>query len=72
MLTWMVLLIAGLMVLYVGYLHLQLYISRRIINALQETTLAVEERSGRAAIKPALAALGLLILVAGVVATWAG
>lgn len=60
----------GLLVGYIGYLHLQLHISRRIISALQETTVTTEseERSG---LKPALAMFGVLILVAGAVASWA-
>ncbi len=49
------------LVLYIAYLHLQLYISRRIISAFQQTTLAVD-KSGRLGLKPALAAAGLLLL----------
>lgn len=57
------LVIAGL-VLYAAWLNLQLYISRRIISALQETTVTAE--AGRPfPLKPALAGLGLLILAAG-------
>lgn len=65
--TLFVVAIGGLL-LYVGYLHLQLYISRRIISALQETTVTAEAGSAPG-LKPALAVLGMLILAAGVVAS---
>ncbi|MBL8058443.1 MAG: hypothetical protein JNK29_17190 [Anaerolineales bacterium] len=61
---------AGL-ALYAVYLHLQLYISRRIISALQETTVTAEPTRPFDA-RPALAVLGLLILAAGAVLNWAG
>lgn len=61
---------AGGLALYAGYLHLQLYISRRIISALQETTVTAEPARPFDA-RPALAFLGLLILAAGAVLTWA-
>jgi hypothetical protein len=62
------LLVVGALVLYIAYLHLQLHISRRIINAFQETTLA--EKEGRLNLKPALAMLGVLIVVAGFALNW--
>lgn len=61
--------IAGGLLLYALYLRVQLYISQRIITALQETTVTAEADRGFDA-RPALAALGLLILLAGVAATW--
>jgi hypothetical protein len=62
-------LIVGALVVYIGYLHLQLYISRRIINAFQETTLA--EKEGQLSLKPVLALFGALILLAGFALNWA-
>ncbi len=55
---------------HIGYLHLQLYINRRIISALQETTVAAQDGERTPGFKPALAALGLLILAAGVILAW--
>lgn len=60
--------LCGLALTYIGYLHLQLYISRRIIHALQETTVTAEAE-GRSGLKPALAVFGLLLLAAGALAS---
>lgn len=62
--------LAGLALIYIAYLHLQLYVSRRIISALQETTVTAEA-AGRSSLKPALALFGLLLLAAGALAGWA-
>ena len=63
--------VSGALVLYVGYLHLQLHISRRIISALQETTVLAEPARSFDA-RPVLAGLGLLILLAGALWRWVG
>ncbi len=60
--------LCGLALIYIAYLHLQLYISRRIISALQETTVTAEA-GGRSGLKPALALFGLLLLAAGALAS---
>lgn len=59
----------GALLLYALYLRVQLYISQRIITALQETTVTAPAERGFDA-RPALAALGGLILLAGVVTAW--
>jgi hypothetical protein len=63
--------VAGGLALYAGYLHLQLYISRRIISALQETTVLAEPARPFDP-RPALAVIGVLILIAGALLNWAG
>lgn len=70
MLAEIMLVFVGLLIGYIAYLHLQLHISRRIISALQETTVTAET-AGRFNVKPVLALFGVLILVAGAVASWA-
>jgi hypothetical protein len=54
--------LVGLFLLYIGYLQLQLYISRRIINALQETTL-VAEPERRPGFNPVPLAFVMFVLI---------
>ncbi|MBP7693829.1 MAG: hypothetical protein KA764_18045 [Anaerolineales bacterium] len=61
--------LSGGLLLYAGYLRLQLHISRRIISALQETTVTAEAARPFDP-RPALAGLGLLILIAGAALNW--
>lgn len=60
-----VLLVVAVLVVYIGYLHLQLHISRRIITALQEATLAGHEPERKWNLKFVLTLFGLAVLLAG-------
>jgi hypothetical protein len=63
-------LLAGFLLIYIGYLHLQLYISRRIISALQVTTVVTQANERKLGLKSALSVLGLLLVITGMVLVW--
>lgn len=55
--------IVGGLLLYVGYLHLQLYINRRVIASLRATNVTLVEKPATQEYRPMLAAVGGIILV---------
>lgn len=55
----------GGLALYIGWLHLQLYISRRVIQELQHTTLATTPASAAFNWRGMLVVLAVLALLAG-------
>jgi glucan phosphoethanolaminetransferase (alkaline phosphatase superfamily) len=60
-----IVILLSLAVAYVGYLQLQLYISRRIIQALQTTNLEPADKVQRTSSRWLLFAVGFLLLAGG-------
>jgi len=59
----LVIIVIGGMLLYVGYLQLQLYISRKVNAALRATNVTLIEKPASREYRPMLAALAGIILV---------
>lgn len=56
--------VVGGLFVYIGYLHLQLYISRRVIASLRSANVTLSEKPATSDYRPMLAALFGLALVA--------
>jgi hypothetical protein len=59
----LIIIFAGGMLLYVGYLHLQLHISRKVNAALRATNVTLIEKPASKEYRPMLAALAGIVLV---------
>jgi hypothetical protein len=55
----------GLMLLYIAWMHIQLYISRRVIATLRQTSIKVSQAQPSLDPRPILAGLGGLVLLGG-------
>lgn len=65
--TMLTLVIIGALILYAGYLRLQLHINRRIISAFQAAAVVVPPSKPRPDSQTGLFAVGVLLLAFGVV-----
>jgi hypothetical protein len=65
-------LILSVLLLYIAWLHIQLYISRRVIASLRQTTVTIAQKRPTLDPRPVLAGLGGMILLAGLIAGWLG
>ena len=63
-------LIVGVLLLYIAWLHIQLYISRRVISNLRQTTLTIAQKRPSLDPRPILAGLGGMILLAWLITAW--
>lgn len=63
-------LIVGLLLLYIAWLHIQLYISRRVIANLRQTTVTIAQKRPTLDPRPVLAGAAGLILLVGLIASW--
>ncbi|HRE28100.1 MAG TPA: hypothetical protein PK954_15785 [Anaerolineales bacterium] len=64
-------LIVGVLLLYIAWLHIQLYISRRVIATLRQTTVTIAQKRPSLDPRPILAGLGGLIMLAWLItALW--
>lgn len=59
----LIVIVVGGMLLYVGYLHLQLHISRKVNAALRATNVTLVEKPASREYRPMLAALAGIVLV---------
>jgi hypothetical protein len=59
----LIIIFAGGMLLYVGYLHLQLHISHKVNAALRATNVTLIEKPASKEYRPMLAALAGIVLV---------
>ena len=64
----LVLIIVGVLLVFIGYLSLQLYINQRILNAFQRAAVVVPAAPESSGFKSGLTLLGLVML-AGLVFT---
>ncbi|MBL8092785.1 MAG: hypothetical protein JNL73_01360 [Anaerolineales bacterium] len=62
--------IVGLLLLYIAWLHIQLYISRRVIASLRQTTVTIAQKRPTLDPRPVLAGLAGLILLAWLLTAW--
>jgi hypothetical protein len=58
----LVMIIVGLLILYIGYLRLQLYINRRVLGEIEKAAIVVPVRIESGS-KTGLFALGLLLVL---------
>ncbi|MBF8284757.1 MAG: hypothetical protein HW378_3672 [Anaerolineales bacterium] len=58
----LVIIIVGLLILYIGYLRLQLYINRRVLGEIEKAAIVVPVRIESGS-KTGLFALGLLLVL---------
>lgn len=65
-------LVVGVLLLYIAWLHIQLYISRRVIASLRQTTVTIAQKRPTLDPRPVLAGLGGLILLVGLIVVWLG
>ena len=65
-------LVVGVLLLYIAWLHIQLYISRRVIASLRQTTVTIAQKRPTLDPRPVLAGLGGLILLVGLIVVWFG
>ncbi len=65
-------LVVGILLLYIAWLHIQLYISRRVIASLRQTTVTIAQKRPTLDPRPVLAGLGGLILLVGLIVVWLG
>jgi hypothetical protein len=63
----LVIIIVGLLILYIGYLRLQLYINRRVLGEIEKAAIVVPVRTESGS-KTGLFALGLLLVLGTFVA----
>lgn len=65
-------LVVGILLLYIAWLHIQLYVSRRVIASLRQTTVTIAQKRPTLDPRPILAGLGGLILLVGLIVVWLG
>jgi uncharacterized iron-regulated membrane protein len=65
----LVVLLVGALLIYIGYLRIQIYIQRRIINAFQDAAVVVPPSKPKSDPRMGLFAIGMLLLALGVFAS---
>ncbi len=65
-------LVVGILLLYIAWLHIQLYVSRRVIASLRQTTVTIAQKRPTLDPRPVLAGLGGMILLVGLIVVWLG
>ncbi len=68
----LVALVVGILLLYIAWLHIQLYVSRRVIASLRQTTVTIAQKRPTLDPRPVLAGLGGMILLVGLIVVWLG